>query len=230
MSKSRKGRSGISIHALREEGDLTLILPISFFWIFLSTPSARRATVGMLVDSNIPSDFYPRPPRGGRPDLLFEHDQQCRISIHALREEGDFTYFETHTVFLNFYPRPPRGGRQQPLCGVGARSFDFYPRPPRGGRRCRVGAGSAFRDFYPRPPRGGRPFSPCCKKKQNQISIHALREEGDGQVAHRRRGRAGISIHALREEGDLRPFDDLQDLRDISIHALREEGDLCSRS
>ena len=23
---------------------LTLILPISFFWIFLSTPSARRAT------------------------------------------------------------------------------------------------------------------------------------------------------------------------------------------
>ena len=34
----------ISIHALREEGDLTLILPISFFWIFLSTPSARRAT------------------------------------------------------------------------------------------------------------------------------------------------------------------------------------------
>ena len=45
---SNAGRSlpgtQISIHALREEGDLTLILPISFFWIFLSTPSARRAT------------------------------------------------------------------------------------------------------------------------------------------------------------------------------------------
>ena len=76
MSKSRKGRSGISIHALREEGDLTLILPISFFWIFLSTPSARRATVGMLVDSNIPSDFYPRPPRGGRRDSRTHCEEQ----------------------------------------------------------------------------------------------------------------------------------------------------------
>ena len=35
-----------------------------------------------------------------------------------------------------------------------------------------------------------------------------------------------ISIHALREEGD--PADDSQpDDENISIHALREEGDLC---
>ena len=34
-----------------------------------------------------------------------------------------------------------------------------------------------------------------------EISIHALREEGD--AGHRgRRRRVGISIHALREEGD----------------------------
>ena len=35
------------------------------------------------------------------------------------------------------------------------------------------------------------------------ISIHALREEGDGRLAHPAQGNHRISIHALREEGDL---------------------------
>ena len=35
-----------------------------------------------------------------------------------------------------------------------------------------------------------------------EISIHALREEGDHRNRTGRRG-VGISIHALREEGDL---------------------------
>ena len=34
------------------------------------------------------------------------------------------------------------------------------------------------------------------------ISIHALREEGDLRSSHRFRRSQGISIHALREEGD----------------------------
>ena len=56
------------------------------------------------------------------------------------------------------------------------------------------------------------------------ISIHALREEGDGGERH---GGVldAISIHALREEGDkviLRLWS-IEDF--ISIHALREEGD-----
>ena len=34
------------------------------------------------------------------------------ISIHALREEGDFnTCFKQCKLCLYFYPRPPRGGR-----------------------------------------------------------------------------------------------------------------------
>ena len=58
------------------------------------------------------------------------------------------------------------------------------------------------------------------------ISIHALREEGDGPAGgtayHHR-----ISIHALREEGDKK--DNLPTRQEkISIHALREEGDLLS--
>ena len=78
---------------------------------FLSTPSARRATWGRLLV----------------PDVGL-------ISIHALREEGD--------------PRL--------MVGIIPSNY-FYPRPPRGGRPVRVPHLPAGRDFYPRPPRGGRP-------------------------------------------------------------------------
>ena len=81
----------ISIHALREEGDLTpLLFLLVFFFLFLSTPSARRATA--------------------LPRLSAEWIQ---ISIHALREEGDQNIRMSLWGGFNFYPRPPRGGRQQ---------------------------------------------------------------------------------------------------------------------
>ena len=35
------------------------------------------------------NDFYPRPPRGGRPRNLYTWRCAKHISIHALREEGD---------------------------------------------------------------------------------------------------------------------------------------------
>ena len=35
------------------------------------------------------------------------------ISIHALREEGDRGHPHTQGADSNFYPRPPRGGRPQ---------------------------------------------------------------------------------------------------------------------
>ena len=38
-------RPGISIHALCEEGDMALSPMSRMYWIFLSTPSARRATL-----------------------------------------------------------------------------------------------------------------------------------------------------------------------------------------
>ena len=34
-----------------------------------------------------------------------------RISIHALREEGDADRTITEFIMVYFYPRPPRGGR-----------------------------------------------------------------------------------------------------------------------
>ena len=58
-------------------------------YVFLSTPSARRATLhGTLRSMSVVS-----------------------ISIHALREEGDCSMRLIRKPGSDFYPRPPRGGR-----------------------------------------------------------------------------------------------------------------------
>ena len=149
--------------------------------IFLSTPSARRATSLSVSSSGSIFYFYPRPPRGGRPELITKQEDTDAISIHALREEGDPRILPRSQTVKYFYPRPPRGGRRGCRCWSRRRK-NFYPRPPRGGRR---------------PVGDALPVVPS-------ISIHALREEGD--TAEAEAGEQGhyISIHALREEGDQR--------------------------
>ena len=57
----------ISIHALREEGDAAETMLTNGCVIFLSTPSARRATRSLPIRLSGCPYFYPRPPRGGRP-------------------------------------------------------------------------------------------------------------------------------------------------------------------
>ena len=56
-------------------------------------------------------NFYPRPPRGGRPPGLSFPRDDVGISIHALREEGDLKRDILFLLPRYFYPRPPRGGR-----------------------------------------------------------------------------------------------------------------------
>ena len=68
-------------------------------------------------------------------------------------------------------------------------------------------------------------MSSNCLSYQNLISIHALREEGDGGPGLAPGPGRVISIHALREEGDRKMPKNLGVAR-ISIHALREEGDV----
>ena len=79
--------------------------------------------------------------------------------------------------------------------------------------------------FYPRPPRGGRHVDAPVEVDIPDISIHALREEGDHLRVLQAQDQT-ISIHALREEGDRKPCT-MPTFRSISIHALREEGDFC---
>ena len=103
--------SHISIHALREEGDQparqSCPPPVGFLSTpsarratlhpsispcctpkFLSTPSARRAT-GMPDNYKGPAQFLSTPSARRATGLLTEDDIAEVISIHALREEGD---------------------------------------------------------------------------------------------------------------------------------------------
>ena len=240
----------ISIHALREEGDTSRKKGVIIRILFLSTPSARRAT-----------------------KTVADRHKALEISIHALREEGDAAYLLRLAESRYFYPRPPRGGRLLlPL--TAARSSIFLSTPSaRRATQQAGGAGNGPSNFYPRPPRGGRLDVLLRAAAHSSISIHALREEGDRygssfkpafvrflSTPSARRATTevgvhalakGISIHALREEGDTpdaafrspvpvflsTPSARRATLRSgaqliyqpISIHALREEGDINAR-
>ena len=222
----RQGQTpeAISIHALREEGDSPAFNGSNDHIRFLSTPSARRATSLNGLGRSPENNFYPRPPRGGR---------------LAGRANGWDTT-------LDFYPRPPRGGRPVVMPTHWLMGY-FYPRPPRGGRpvRCCRPACS-HHHFYPRPPRGGRQTAvSTAVKGLIFLSTPSARRATDEHAHGMTTGK--ISIHALREEGDTTHEEGTSDethfyprpprggrhnsftqnalQADISIHALREEGD-----
>ena len=169
--------------------------------VFLSTPSARRATADAAIQSLGFQDFYPRPPRGGRPCMAALNDWLKGISIHALREEGDVQHHanvfdlaisihalreegDWHSATKgdaspHFYPRPPRGGRlNAALCHRQSHLISIHALREEGDILWHSGT-KAGRDFYPRPPRGGRPALGHRHRRAAMISIHALREEGD---------------------------------------------------
>ena len=51
-------------------------------------------------------NFYPRPPRGGRPFFVFRKLLPAFISIHALREEGDKAAIHTNYAIQEFLSTP----------------------------------------------------------------------------------------------------------------------------
>ena len=217
--------SGISIHALREEGDLDNGVKADTATKFLSTPSARRATGTFTRTATAGSDFYPRPPRGGRPGAVQGRDLRPDISIHALREEGDSDALKGRSRCQHFYPRPPRGGRQ-------VIAFSY----------------AILQEFLSTPSarRATWKFT-TADRAVSGISIHALREEGDSPCAIWCSGMdLFLSTPSARRATQHRQHDGhhqehfyprpprggrrawcalLLPARMISIHALREEGD-----
>ena len=102
--------SEISIHALREEGDAIPPQATGGILIFLSTPSARRAT-RREDDESRRDKISIHALREEGDGAVGTAALRRGISIHALREEGDGARFSISTSSVNFYPRPPRGGR-----------------------------------------------------------------------------------------------------------------------
>ena len=259
----------ISIHALREEGDASPVQPLrmvgnfyprpprggrpvqkfidDFRKAFLSTPSARRATMQRCPPGGLPGDFYPRPPRGGRHPPLGVMCAAFRISIHALREEGDLMVQRPACALANFYPRPPRGGRRGGF-GVGCRLqiISIHALREEGDSRWSA-SWSRAQNFYPRPPRGGRRADVLYPLDHPRISIHALREEGDrfflgcngtqllflSTPSARRATKSMVIVDGSRSlflstpsaRRATRSAHCFPLALIISIHALREEGD-----
>ena len=220
----RVGSVIISIHALREEGDLIRLLCMANSAIFLSTPSARRATAQLAALTAELEDFYPRPPRGGRPALPGDLLVLFFISIHALREEGDYfansakyqiTLFlstpsaRRATLFLQ-HKRPPCRFLSTPSARRATRGLTFlyavraisiHALREEGDRHLGI-IEVGFQNFYPRPPRGGRRLE-CggILLEVEFLSTPSARRATIFLIC--RFGASSISIHALREEGDV---------------------------
>ena len=127
-----------------------------------------------------------------------------RISIHALREEGDAEGL-VYDMFDRKFQSTPSARRATSVlrCAAGRDNISihalreegdcrgsapcsvvrhFNPRPPRGGRPTAGGQPTKPSHFNPRPPRGGRPERYQAGQDSVPISIHALREEGDRRI------------------------------------------------
>ena len=126
--------AGISIHALREEGDFPAWSNPKKLTAFLSTPSSRRATRLPRQLQKSKRRFLSTPSSRRATDIdeinthihkLFLSTPSSRrataasaapfgglmISIHALLTEGDINVWKGDSERPNFYPRPPHGGR-----------------------------------------------------------------------------------------------------------------------
>ena len=150
-----RDRCVISIHALREEGDVVdgdrpRDVSISIHALREEGDAQRgwnRAT---------PRYFYPRPPRGGRlKQPVFSHNRRI-ISIHALREEGDVS--------------PYRGDQQHAISIHALREEgDVMEMQP-----------AFWQLLFLSTPSARRATEVCgADRRICEISIHALREEGD---------------------------------------------------
>ena len=194
------------------------------------------------------SDFYPRPPRGGRPIFIICTPLQDFISIHALREEGDLIEPEAgeKKQEISIHALREEGDAGRPRRALPGQKISIHalreegdrPTTPAAvGRKSFLSTPSARRatwpplkstlshgDFYPRPPRGGRRAPLLTPRDSSRISIHALREEGDPDYRLQDNDYSKfLSTPSARRATDALFL--LQDGVGISIHALREEGD-----
>ena len=155
--------------------------------IFLSTPSARRATSKSWPRILITFHFYPRPPRGGRPHCAkMDLGYKTFLSTPSARR-ATFFHKPYKLRIPDFYPRPPRGGRRpqksqrrnHQLISIHALREEgdhtagkynpvrakFLSTPSaRRATNTFYYIDGAESDFYPRPPRGGRRASSASRQ------------------------------------------------------------------
>ena len=152
---------------------------------FLSTPSARRATLQTQLE-----------------------EIQTEISIHALREEGDFANLGEQAILKKISIHALREEGDIGFKVTDDEVWEFLSTP------------SARRATKDGSLAGMTPT----------ISIHALREEGDAATRWTNRPRSRFLSTPSARRATIVPLDSFAEARKISIHALREEGDESAQS
>ena len=158
-----------------------MMLKVSFA-IFLSTPSARRATRCRPGSAAPAPYFYPRPPRGGRRHSPLPFLFYFSISIHALREEGDARKSWQNGLGSAFLSTPSARRATQHRAGMAIHlQISIHALREEGDHD---GRWLTLEDlsFLSTPSARRATESPRISGQCCHISIHALREEGD---AHR---------------------------------------------
>ena len=125
-------------------------------WISIHAPREGSDRFGLLL-GGLESDFYPRSPRGERPQGALVGPGEVEISIHAPREGSDVHGRGRHQALPAISIHAPREGSDAGSSGCPWSRGYFYPRSPRGERQDYAGE-FAFRQV---------------------ISIHAPREGSD---------------------------------------------------
>ena len=192
-------------------------------------------------------NFYPRPPRGGRPPAVARGYPSAKISIHALREEGDVggdpalglfgisihALREEGDAGPQLRERPERisihalreeGDEEGPK--VFRLKTNFYPRPPRGGRPLTVRLSALPRSFLSTPSaRRATSASLPCRSPARFLSTPSARRATVAVVRVCLHWKFLSTPSARRAT---KAIDDYTMQLIISIHALREEGDTVS--
>ena len=192
----------ISIHALRVEGDSTGTcsprscrdfyprppgggrlynrFAITDILGFLSTPSGWRATVVYIFNTVYKRKISIHALRVEGDDKLYEIKTQIfNISIHALRVEGDALYIEFAETIDKFLSTPSgwrATGHRVPVTIAVSISIHAL--------RVEGDSGAAGRmlkhyEFLSTPSGWRATCFRCCSLRRRSISIHALRVEGD---------------------------------------------------
>ena len=125
--------------------------------LFLSTPSARRATKISNIAFAASSNLYPRPPRGGRLYDYGNNTAQIVISIHALREEGDINIESQREKERKISIHALREEGDKGAVYYNCEWIISIHALREEGDTTPATSTPMARYFYPRPPRGGRP-------------------------------------------------------------------------
>ena len=214
--------------------------------IFQSTPSARRATI-CAASSTLTSSFQSTPSARRATRVTTTTTETGKISIHALREEGDTSSCgpASTTSHISIHALREEGDADPRPRWTG--HLYFNPRPPRGGRHDAELDEMAWELFQSTPSARRATFDEDNGRFESIISIHALREESDSQSSTMRaastdfnprppRGERLRTVHWMQNpKKDFNPrpprgerpsgAELLTASLRISIHALREESD-----